>query len=1175
MNTLRHLRGYLPYLAMIFLNAFVDLGHKIVIQNTVFKLYDGQTQIILTAIVNALILLPFILLFSPAGFIADRFPKHLVMRWSAVLAVVVTSLITLSYYAGWFWVAFGLTLLLATQSAIYSPAKYGYIRELVGDEALAKANGAVQAMTIVAILLGTFVFSALFELLLPAQLPDSGGAIMTRVAPLGWVLVGLSVIELVVALRLPACAGGNTAHFSARAYASGSYLRHNLAALRDHRIIWLCIMGLALFWGVCQVVMAVFPAFAKDTLQETNTLVIQGLLACSGIGIVLGSLLAGRISARHIDLGLIPLGAIGMSATLLLLPGLESAPAMGLTFIALGLSGGLLLVPLNSLIQYHAGSGNSGTILAGNNWMQNLMMVGFLLLSVLFASLGFSTRALLWLMALVAMGGTVWAIVHLPQSLARIVAALIFKRRYRIAVIGFEHLPHSGPVLLLGNHISWIDWALVQIACPRPVRFVMLRSIYNQPLLKPLFNAFGVIPISAGSSREALADVNFALSNGEVVCLFPEGAISRNGQLGEFKRGFERAVLNPDGSGETIGGVIVPFYLHGLWGSRFSRADGGLRNNATALRRDLFVAFGPPLPMATTAPALKQAVAELSISAWSEHIRTLPTVPMAFLQTARHQPGAAACVDSSSVEPLSYRRLLTMTLVFAHALRQHNPSPGAPIGILLPSGSAAIAANMAVMLRGQVAVNLNYTATPEACARAVDKAGIRTVISADKFLSRLESKGMDCRAWLSAAASAPTLLPAEAIKAGLSPLQQAGWFAAASLLPPLLLQGLFGRRRQMDDAAAILFSSGSEGSPKGIVLSHRNLMSNIKQISAMLDTRNDDVIMGGLPPFHSFGLTVTTLLPLVEGIPVVCHPDPTDTLAMAKAIATHQATILCATATFLRLYSKNRKVEPLMLESLRVVVAGAERLQSDVRRDFESKFNKIIYEGYGATETTPVASVNIPDRLDLHDWKVQRGNQPGSVGLPVPGCCFRIVDPQTLAPLPAGSDGLILIAGNQVMLGYLNDEAKTREAIVELDGQRWYKTGDKGHLDDNGFLTIVDRYSRFAKIGGEMVSLGAVEETAQALLQPLDDKIDLLAIALPDPKKGERVLLLAATALAADTLRQSLLQGGMNPLLLPAQVFTVAALPVLGTGKKDVQGAKRLVESLLAETTEAAEPAAQ
>lgn len=1165
MNTLRTWRagiaGYLPYLAMIFLNAFVDLGHKIVIQNTIFKLYDGPAQVVLTAIVNALILLPFILLFSPAGFIADRFPKHRVMRFSAGFALAITLLITVSYFAGWFWLAFGLTLVLAIQSAIYSPAKYGYIRELVGTELLAKANATVQALTIVAILLGTFVFSGLFELCLNRQEWTAAADILQLIAPVGFVLVALTLLELLLSLRLPARGQGSVANFSMADYGRGRYLRSNLQAVRSHPVIWLSIVGLALFWGVCQVVLAAFPAFAKETLHATNTLLIQGLLACSGVGIVLGSLLAGRISARHIDLGLIPLGALIMTGMLLWLPTLSTPLLMATAFIGIGLGGGLLLVPLNSLIQYHAGTDNSGVILAGNNWIQNIVMLGFLLLSVVFALTGLSSRGLLVLMALVCVGGSLWAIRRLPQSLVRIVAAFIFKRRYHINVIGFEHLPRSGPVLLLGNHISWIDWALVQIACPRPVRFVMLLSIYNQPLLKPIFKAFGVIPISAGNSKEALGEVNQALRAGEVVCLFPEGAISRNGQLGEFKRGYERALSLADDNGEGLDrGVILPFYLHGLWGSRFSRAGGGLRRNSAELKRDLFVAFGQPLPLNTTAPQLKQAVSQLSISAWSDYVERLPTVAEGFLRNACQHRSATACVDSANGQPLSYRRLLTMTLIFARALRQCSPTQGERIGILLPSSSAAIAANLAVMLRGQVAVNLNYTASPEACAQAISKANISTVLTADKFLHRLQAKGIDCQQWLGNA----KLLRAEDIQASVSYGQMAASLCAASLMPARLLYLLFGQRRHIEDAAAVLFSSGSEGSPKGIELSHRNLMSNIKQISAMLDTRSDDVIMGGLPPFHSFGLAVTTLLPVVEGIPVVCHPDPTDTLNMAKAIARHQATILCATATFLRLYCKNRKVEPLMLESLRVVVAGAEKLQEEVRTAFERKFNKIIYEGYGATETTPVASVNIPDRLDLHSWKVQRGNQPGSVGLPVPGSCFRIVDPQTLATLPTGEDGLILIAGNQVMLGYLNDPAKTGEVIVELDGQRWYKTGDKGHLDENGFLTIVDRYSRFAKIGGEMVSLGAVEATALTLLKPLDDKLELMAIALPDDKKGEKVVMLVATSLEAESLQKTLIQGGMPPLLLPAQLYVVTALPVLGTGKKDVQGAKQLVASLAA-----------
>jgi acyl-[acyl-carrier-protein]-phospholipid O-acyltransferase/long-chain-fatty-acid--[acyl-carrier-protein] ligase len=293
---------------------------------------------------------------------------------------------------------------------------------------------------------------------------------------------------------------------------------------------------------------------------------------------------------------------------------------------------------------------------------------------------------------------------------------------------------------------------------------------------------------------------------------------------------------------------------------------------------------------------------------------------------------------------------------------------------------------------------------------------------------------------------------------------------------------------------------------------------------------------------------------------MVCHPDPTDAVGSAKAIARHRATVLCSTSTFLRLYVKNRKVHPLMLESLRVVVAGAERLSPDVRDAFALKFGTRIYEGYGATETTPVASVNVPDAIELGNWKVQTGSKPGTVGMPLPGSCFRIVDPVSLATLPTGEDGLILIGGVQVMKGYLNDPERTADAVIELDGQRWYKTGDKGHLDSDGFLTIVDRYSRFAKLGGEMVSLGAVEERVRGALGQPD--LDLCAVALPDPKKGERILLLLATDTeprpGTDELRRALLDAGANPLMIPVAVLAVDAVPKLGSGKTNFAAAKRL-----------------
>lgn len=1159
MGALFRIRGFLPYFVMVFLNAFVDLGHKIIIQNAILKIYDGHTQIILTAVVNGLILLPFILLFSPAGFLSDRFPKERVIRYSAWMAIAATLLITFTYYSGWFLAAFALTLLLAIQSAIYSPAKYGFIRELVGSESLVAANGAIQAVTIVAILSGTFVFSGFFEWLLQARGYQSADDIMTLIAPLGWALVGLSVVELLLAYKLPHLVDGDERQvFSPRNYVSGQYLRRNLRTIRSQRIIWISIIGLSLFWAICQVVLASFPAYAKDVLAEDNTLIIQGILASAGIGIVIGSICAGRVSEHHIELGLIPVGAVGVALSVVLLTTLESYVGIIAIFIALGTFGGLFIVPLNALIQYHARHRQLGRVMAGSNWFQTLIMALFLGLTALLAALGLDTVQLFYLLAVIAIAGTFYTLRQLPQAFARIIASALLKRRYRLEVMGFEHLPKRGGVLLLGNHISWLDWAFIQMASPRPIRFVIIRSIYNKPYLKPFLKAFGAIPISSGHSKRALRDINACLKNGEVVCLFPEGSISRNGHLGQFKRGYERTVAN-------VRGVIVPFYLHGLWGSSFSRSSSRLKKlRAGGIKRDIIVAFGEQLPLETPAPELKQQVIKVSVDAWKKHTDQLPPVPLAWLQRARGQLRETCAVDALTDQRISHGKMIAATLGFARLIKQETRGESA-IGLMLPATPAAMICNMACLLNGQTAVNLNYTTPAAAVQSGINNAEVKTVFTSEKFLRKLEQRGLDTRTLL----QGTRVILLEELRTRLSKPRLFTYLLLGWLLPAGVLYRLFGKPVELDDPAAILFSSGSEGTPKGIVLSHRNFMCNIKQISDVLDTRDEDVFMGGLPPFHSFGLTATTLLPMVEGIPVVCHPDPTDVLNCAKAIYRYQATLLLGTATFLRLYSRNKRVDPLMLESLRIVVAGAEKLSSEVRQSFELKFNRTIYEGYGATETTPVASVNIPNRLDPDDWQVQVGNKPGTVGLPVPGSCSRIVDPETLEPLPTGEDGLILIAGHQVMLGYLKDEARTRDVILELDGQRWYKTGDKGHLDEQGFLTIVDRYSRFAKLGGEMVSLGAVEARIQeiAAANALAEEMDVLAVSIPDVKKGEKVVVLVQGHDAPAELRQTLIEASMDSLQLPAEILPVDSLPTLGSGKKDFQRARQLVLELLESST--------
>jgi acyl-[acyl-carrier-protein]-phospholipid O-acyltransferase/long-chain-fatty-acid--[acyl-carrier-protein] ligase len=1033
-------KGFIPYVAVVFLNAFVDLGHKIVIQNTIFKNYDGQEQVILTAIINGLMLLPFILMFSPAGFLSDKFAKHKIIRHSALFSVVATALITFCYYQGWFWAAFALTLAMAMQSAIYSPAKYGYIKELVGSKDLAAANGMVQAITIAGILLGTFAFSILFEALLPESGVVGAGETMSYIAPIGWVLIGLAALERLCTGLLPARQeGSGTGRFELARYVKLQYLRSNLMVLKENGIIWLSIIGLATFWAISQVMVAAFPAFAKESLDVTNTVVIQGVLACSGIGIVLGSLIAGKTSRNHIETGLIPIGALGIAVGIAVLPSLGSATSMGIMFLLVGTMGGLFIVPLNSLIQFHARQDQMGIILAGNNWIQTVAMAVALTFTVGFSLAGIDSVGLFYMLTAVAVIGTGYTVRKLPHSLARILATVILKRRYRIEVIGFDNIPQSGATLLLGNHISWIDWALVQIACPRPIRFVMLKRIYETWYLKPFFKAFGVVPIAAGHSEESLQTINALLKRGECVCLFPEGAISRNGQLGKFHSGYERTLAGIEE------GVIVPFYLRGLWGSSLSRAGEGLRNARTPnIRRDLIVAFGEPLPLTINTKQLKQKIFDLSITAWQSYSEQLAPIPLAWLRTAKRNP-SNHCVSDTGGRSLNNRQTVVEVVCLATAIK-----PRGHIGVVLPAGSGAATATLAIQLRGAVVAHLNPRVTPERFEHAISVASITRLVTSRQYQQALAEEGIDLAGLLHGV----DVLYLEDLDKGIPPWRSLLAKVQFFLMPARSFYRLYGRKVGIEAPAAILFNSGSEDEQDAVVLSHRNIMSNCKQISDVLNTRVDDVIMSSLPPCHSFGFTVTTMMPLVEGIPMACHPRPTDVLGIAKAISISKATILFGTSSVLGLYVSSAAVQPLMLASLRVVVSGAERLSDKVRHDFELKFGKRIYEGYGATETTPVATVNIPDAMDTTDWKVQQGNIPGSVGMPLPGTSIRIVDPQTLQQRPLGEKGLVLISGSQVMLGYLNDDEKTGRVISEIEGTRWFHSGDLGHLTEEGFLVI-------------------------------------------------------------------------------------------------------------------------
>jgi acyl-[acyl-carrier-protein]-phospholipid O-acyltransferase/long-chain-fatty-acid--[acyl-carrier-protein] ligase len=1145
MKQLFKIGGFTPYIFIIFLNAMTDLGHKIVLQNTILKAYAGADLIILTAIVNGLILLPFIFLFSPAGFLSDKYPKVEIIRWASLLAVGITTLILFSYIMGWFWVAFGLTFILAAQSAIYSPAKYGLLKEMAGNEQLTQANSLVQSLTIVSILAGTLIYSIFFEQLLPNNIKNQS-EILQYIYPLGFALIGASIIEFLFSLRLIKTVEiKKSMQFKPKKYANLTYLKGNLKLLQKSQTVWLSIIGLSIFWGISQLVVAIFGSYLKTNMGIDNTVIANGLLSLTGVGIVFGSLLVSRFSRRYIETGLIPIGAFGITLSLFFIPMFDSLTLLGLLFFVYGLFSGLLIVPLNTLIQFVTPKRMMGKVLAGNNFIQYLVMFGFLLLTTIFAYSGLDSSNLFAVAFWISLIGFIYTVIKIPQSMVRFLVRFSFGLKYNIDVEGLNNIKGSRGTLLLGNHVSFLDWAFLQIAYPKQIRFVIDRHYYNLWYFKPVFKFFGAIPISSRGGKNALKVVGEALQNGDTVALFPEGHLSRNGHLGRFQKGFEIAVT------DVTNAVIVPFYLRGLWEGGLSHASTKIKNKSL---KDVGVIFGKSIPIHSTTTEVKEKVFKLSIYSWRNYMQRLDTLPKTWIKEAKKVGSKLSIADSTGVE-LSGNKFITAVFVMRSEFKKILGKEQ-NIGLIVPTSAGGSIANMATLTLGKTIVNLNYSSGTASLKHAIKLAGIKQVITSKQFIIKLKAKGFD----LEEALEGVELFYLESIKRQISKPKQLFTFLQVKVLPTWILSLCYIKSVPTSDTCAILFSSGSEGTPKGIELTHQNILGNIKQFINVINPNEQDVMLGTLPIFHSFGLTVTTFAPLIEGIPVVCHPDPTDGLAIGKLSAKYNATFLFATATFFRLYARNRKIHPLMFDKLRMVIAGAEKLPIEIRQLFKEQFGKDIYEGYGATETTPVASANIHNAIVPDTYHIQIGHKVGTVGLPIPGSAFMIVDPDSFEPLSIGEDGMILIGGTQVMKGYLGDREKTKTVIKEIDGIRWYISGDKGHLDSDGFLTIVDRYSRFAKVGGEMVSLGLVESEIGKLI---DENSQISITAIPDAKKGERLLLLLEGEQDLDELKKEIRVLKINPLFIPSSYFKVEEIPKLGTGKADFKGAKRLALKLI------------
>ena len=697
--------------------------------------------------------------------------------------------------------------------------------------------------------------------------------------------------------------------------------------------------------------------------------------------------------------------------------------------------------------------------------------------------------------------------------------------------------------------MSFVDVGLLIASTDRPIRFLMYQGIYEKKLIKPFAKMMKAIPISSElRPRDMIRSLHVAadaLRNDEIVCIFAEGQITRTGQLLPFRRGLERIM-------KGVEVPIIPVNLDGVWGSIFSFERGRfLWKMPRHIPYPVTVSFGTPMPPTSTAIEVRSAVQELHAEAFARRKRGMQTLEPTFVRTARRHPLRFMMADGKYPK-VSFGSALSKTMFIARRLR---PQVGEQrmVGMLLPPSVGAALSNYALMLLGRIPVNLNYTSSSEVIASCAAQCDIDVVITSKAFVERFPNLVIPGRTlFLEDALSAPRTS------------EKLISFALAWLTPSAMLKRTLGARPSspvpagestVDQLATVIFSSGSTGEPKGVMLTHFNILANIQQVSQVFMLDGRDKILGILPFFHSFGFMAALWLPAANGVGVVFHPNPLDAQVIGELVARYKVTFLIATPTFLQAYM--RRCSPESFGSLQYVLVGAEKLPERVALAFEDTFGIRPLEGYGCTECSPVVTVNGRD-FRAPGYR-QVAARRGRIGHPLPGVSVRIVDIDTGAPVVPGTSGMLLVKGPNVMKGYLGKPEKTAEVLH--DG--WYTTGDIALMEEDGFLTITDRLSRFSKIGGEMVPHIKIEDKLHELADVTEQ---VFAVAsLPDEKKGERIAVL--TTLSAEKLApvlEKLPQCDLPALWKPKAnlFFHVEALPLLGTGKMDLRGVKTLATSL-------------
>jgi acyl-[acyl-carrier-protein]-phospholipid O-acyltransferase / long-chain-fatty-acid--[acyl-carrier-protein] ligase len=1120
-------RRFAPLFWCQFFSAFSDnfLKNALVFL-ILFKIGGPEGEGLIT-LAAAVFIAPYFFLSALGGELADRYDKALIaqrlkLAEIAVAGVAVTGFVTHSVP-----LLFFALFLFGVIASLFGPIKYGILPDHLQRSELPAGNALVEGATFIAILLGTIVGGLAAK---DGGDPASFSVLMLVFAVMCWA----------ASLMIPPT-GEASPNLTVRRniIVSTSDL---LKDLRQDRRIWWGSFVTSWFWLVGAVALSLLPPLVKNALGGTEE-VVTACLAIFSISIAIGSGLAAWLAAGRIILLPTLIGAVLLGLFAIDLGwatwGVSAAPGQGVAAVlgsgrgirvavdlaGLAIAGGLYIVPVFAAVQAWAGADRRARVIAGVNVLNAAFMAGSSILVAVLQFAGLTTPALF---ALLGVGSILVAIAigrTMPASALSDALSIIYRALFRIEVKGLDNLRNAGPNIIIAlNHVSFLDAGLALSLRSRKPIFAIDVAIAKHWWVRPFLKVANALPLDPMKPMATRTLIN-AVKSGEALIIFPEGRITVTGSLMKVYDGAAMIADKADAE-------VVPVRIEGLEQTPFSRLSKG------QVRRKWFpkvtVTILEPVKL-TVDPALRgkyrrQAAGASLYGIMSDLLfrttSTDRTVIEAVIAAANlHGPNRIA-VEDPVTGTLTYKRLLIGAAVLGRKLMPLAPE-GQPVGVMLPNANGAAATILALMTAGRVPAMINFTAGASNILAACKAAEIKHIVTSRTFVEKGRLDNL-----VKVLADAVSIVYLEDVRETVTKLDK-----IRGLLnwdKPLV-------KRQADDWAAILFTSGSEGVPKGVVLSHRNMLANAAQAAARIDFGRQDKVFNVLPVFHSFGLTVGLMLPLVSGVRIYLYPSPLHYRTVCELIYGVNATILFGTDTFLSGYA--RVGHAYDFRSLRYILAGAEPVKEITRKTYMEKFGLRILEGYGVTETAPALALNTP-----------MFNKFGTVGRILPGMEARL---EKVEGVDEG--GRLFVRGPNVMLGYLKVD---KPGVLEAPSEGWHDTGDIVAVDAQGFVTIKGRAKRFAKIGGEMISLAAVEMIAADLWPNALSAI----VSMPDARKGERMILVTQQK---DATRQQFMgfarERGASELMIPAEIMVLDKLPILGSGKVDQVSVIKLVQERVAE----------